>query len=128
MITNKNSRAFANKIRVQFEIMTIHRQIKMENQIKELSAEFFERELNVKSLVTVTNIFLSPNYKHVDIFLSILPEKDADSIIKISREKTGELRKYLSQKMKIRFLPEIEIKHDLGEKNRQRIEELLNQK
>ncbi len=100
---------------------------KVKNQICELTANFLKIENPGNSLVTVTNCDMKPNLRQAIIFISVIPEKKEDEALIFYQEKLGELRKYLSKKTRIRFLPNITIELDRGEKNRQRIEELLKQ-
>ena len=48
--------------------------------------------------------------------------------IDFAKRKRGELRDYLKQNLNIKSIPFIDIEIDLGEKNRQKIDELLREK
>jgi ribosome-binding factor A len=98
---------------------------KVANQIKELSATFLGRENNRTSLITVTSTSCSPDLKRATIFITVLPsakEKDALGFIK---RNLGELREFIKKNIKIKTIPFLDVAIDQGEKNRQKIDELL---
>jgi len=98
---------------------------KVANLLKELGAQFLERENNNTSLITVTSCTASPDLKRATIFITVLPnEKEAKALAFVKR-KRGELREYIKKNMQIKIIPFIDIQIDLGEKNRQKIDELL---
>lgn len=102
----------------------MERRDKVANRIKELAAEFINREASKSSLITVTGADCSPDLKHASIFISVLPvEKEAAALHFIER-KLGELRESLKKNLEIKNIPFLQVKIDLGEKNRQRIDEL----
>ncbi len=105
-----------------------NRQEKVANLIKELSAQFLGRESNNTSLVTVTSTTVSPDLKRGTIYITVLPIDKERTALEFAKRKRGELREFLKKNMETKMIPFIDIEIDLGEKNRQRIDELLNQK
>jgi len=101
---------------------------KIANQIKELSAIFLERENNRTSLVTVTSCNTSPDLKKATIFITVLPDEKEHNALEFAKRKRKDLRIYLQKKMKMKITPFLDIKIDQGEKNRQKIDELLRKK
>ena len=95
--------------------------------IKELSAEFLSREDNRTSLITVTSASCSPDLRRATIFISVLPEEKENEALAFARRKRGELRDILKENMNTKNIPFLEIELDRGEKNRQKIDELLHQ-
>ena len=106
----------------------IKRNEKIANFIKELAAQFLEREGNNTSLITVTSCTVSPDMKHGTVFITVLPDSKEHDALDFAKRKRGELRAYLSKNMKIKIIPFIDIEIDKGEKNRQKIDELLRAK
>ena len=106
----------------------MERNEKVANFIKELSAKFLGRENNRTSLITVTSCTASPDLKRATIFITVLPESKEHDALDFAKRKRGELRDYLKQNLKIKSIPFIDIEIDLGEKNRQKIDELLREK
>jgi ribosome-binding factor A len=101
------------------------RQEKVTQLIKKLSARFLQRESSGQSLITVTNCNISPDLKKATIFISVLPVKSEEFAIQFVRRKRRELRNFIKQNTKMRVLPFIEVEIDKGEKNRQKIDEIL---
>ena len=104
------------------------RKEKVENIIKELGAQFLEKENDRTSLLTVTSSSVSPDLKRATIFITVLPESKENSALSFAKRKRGELRDYLKKNLKIKNIPFIDIEIDEGEKNRQKIDDLLRKK
>lgn len=89
------------------------------------AAEYFERESNRQSLITVTRAVMSTDSVRATIYLSVLPESAEAPVISFARRSRGELRAYLQKAMPSVRIPTIDVLIDEGEKNRQHIDELL---
>jgi len=100
------------------------RQEKVANVIKELSASFFEAESNRTSLITVTHATVSKNLKRGTLFISVFPEEKESIAFDFIKRRLRDLRGYLKKNMHAKVIPFLDVKIDLGEKNRQKIEEL----
>jgi ribosome-binding factor A len=101
------------------------RQEKVTNLIKELSASFLGRESNRTSLITVTSCTASPDLKRATVFVTVLPDSQQELAMEFLKRKRKDLREYLKKNMEIKIIPFIDIEIDKGEKNRQKIDELL---
>ena len=101
---------------------------KLANLIKELSAQFLNRENNRTSLITVISCTTSPDLKRATIFITVLPDSKEHDALEFSKRKRGELREFLKKNMKTKIIPFIDIQIDRGEKHRQKIDELLREK
>ena len=101
---------------------------KMANLIKELSAQFFNRENNRTSLITVTSCTTSPDLKRATILITVLPDSKEHGALDFLKRKRSELREFLKKNMSSKMIPFIDIQIDRGEKNRQKIDELLREK
>lgn len=106
----------------------IQRNEKIANLIKELSASFLGRENNRTSLITVTSCTTSPDMKRATIFITVLPDSKEHDALEFAKRKRADLRDYLKKNMKTKIIPFIDIDIDKGEKNRQKIDELLRAK
>jgi ribosome-binding factor A len=98
---------------------------KVANNIKELAAQFLGRENNRTSLITVTSCTVSPDLKRSTIFITVFPSTAETNALGFVKRKRGELREFLKKNMPIKIIPFVDIEIDLGEKNRQKIDELL---
>ncbi len=101
------------------------RKEKVANYIKELTAEFLGRENNKTSLITVTSANCSPDLKRATIFITVLPTSKEHVALEFAKRKRPELREFLKKNMTTKNIPFIDIAIDLGEKHRQKIDELL---
>lgn len=101
---------------------------KVSNLIKEKTALFLNRENNGTSLITVTSATVSPDLKKATIFITVLPDKFENTALLFAKRKRPEIREFLKKHMMTKVIPFIEIEVDRGEKNRQKIDELLRAK
>lgn len=98
---------------------------KIANHIRELAAVFIEREAGPTSMITVTRVLLTPDNKHATILISVLPQEKEKAAYGFIKRNLGELRKYITKGLKVNPIPFLDVKIDEGEKNRQKIDELL---
>lgn len=98
---------------------------KVAHLLKELSAKFLARENNRTSLITVTGATCSPDMKRATVFVTVLPISKEDSALGFVKRKRKDLRLFLKESMTTKVIPFIDIEIDKGEKNRQKIDELL---
>jgi len=105
--------------------MPADRKDKVANLIKKLSAQFLERENNRTSLITVTSANCSPDLKKATIFITVLPDDKEKTALEFIKRKRGDLRDFIKKNLNIKNIPFLDVELDQGEKNRQRIDELL---
>jgi len=103
----------------------MERKEKVANQIKELAAQFLERENDRTSLITLTAASCSPDLKRATIFITVLPNSKEGAALGFVKRQLKVLREFLRKNMPMKVIPFLEVKIDLGEKNRQKIDELL---
>ncbi|HBB49359.1 TPA: hypothetical protein DEQ22_01830 [Candidatus Nomurabacteria bacterium] len=103
----------------------MERNEKVANQIKELAAQFLERENDRTSLITVTTASCSPDLKRATIFITVLPDSKERAALGFVKRQLKELREFLKKNIPIKIIPFLDAEIDLGEKNRQKIDELL---
>jgi len=102
-----------------------HREEKIQFLLKDLAGDFFSRHSNRTSLITVTNVLLSSDSKRANILLSVLPKEKERVALLFANRLRPLFKEYLNAHSRMRILPQITFAPDLGEQNRQRIEELL---
>lgn len=105
--------------------MSEFRNEKIKNMIKEHSAMFIEKEAGNTSLITVTRVLLSEDNRRATIMISVLPKEKENAAYGFIKRNLGELRKQITKSLKINPIPFLDVKIDEGEKNRQKIDELL---
>ncbi len=107
--------------------MTSARQDKMRQLLREIIARFFSREAGPRSLITVTDVTISPDFKRATVYITTIPTSEEARALEFAKRKRTELRDYIAEHGKLKVLPVFEVKLDEGERNRQRIDDLLNQ-
>jgi ribosome-binding factor A len=98
---------------------------KIAGHIKELAATYIEREASNTSLITVTRVLISPDNKNATIMISVLPREKENAAYGFIKRNLGDLRKHITKNLKINPIPFLNVEIDEGEKNRQKIDELL---
>lgn len=105
--------------------MSEFRDEKISNKIRELAATFIEREAGPTSFITVTGIQMEADGRSAKILISVLPKDKENAAYGFVKRNLGTMRDYIKKNMKIHSIPYLDVEIDLGEKNRQRIDELL---
>ncbi len=105
--------------------MAKYRDEKITNHIKELAATYIEREAGNTSMITVTRVLATPDGKKATIMISVLPEEKEKAAYGFIKRNLGDLRKYITANLRINPIPYLDVQIDAGEKNRQKIDELL---
>ncbi|MEJ2245205.1 MAG: 30S ribosome-binding factor RbfA [Acidobacteriota bacterium] len=79
--------------------------------------------------VTVTGVRLSPDLRHAKIYISVMdnPEREKEETVKILNRATGWIRRELGQKIRVKFLPDIEFFTDLSQDYGEKIDRLLDE-
>lgn len=104
------------------------RQHKVAGELAHHAADFIARESNRTSLITVTHSNIAPDLKNVTIFVSVLPkEEQIDALAFLKRVRT-DFHDYLKAKTVLRNVPTVDFALDIGEENRQRVDELTHKK
>lgn len=100
------------------------RQEKMKEVMREAIAGFIETESNRDSMITITDISLSPDFKRMTIFVTVFPEHKEQAALDFINRKKSEAKKFLKKNRRLSRIPFIEFELDKGEKARQRIDEI----
>lgn len=99
---------------------------KIGEMYKNMAAEFLERESTIMGLMTVTDILMSRNRKDVTILFTVFPDKYQEQALIFTRRIRSDFRDYVKDKMKyLATMPIFDFAIDFGEKNRQRIDTLV---
>lgn len=113
----------------QVDRMNPDNQSKRQKQISEaiahIAGEFFSREASRNSLITVTRADVSPDLANATVYISVLPESAEKAAIAFAKRERSALREFLKKKVSFSTIPTLDVVIDFGEKNRQRITDLL---
>ena len=93
---------------------------------RDLAARFLERESSRVGLITVTHAEVRGEGEEVRVYLSIYPREKQKEALGFARRKLHDLRAFVMQETRMKSVPRFSFAPDLGEQNRQRIEELLS--
>lgn len=104
--------------------MSEHRKEKVEELISHLASEFINREASHKSLITVTRVFLSEDFKNCDIFFTVFPENQSNAALDFLKRQRSDFKSFFKEKSKVGQIPFFDFAIDEGEKARQRVEEI----
>lgn len=100
---------------------------RLASAVSELAAEFLNRESNRTSLITITRTIILNKGRRATVMFTVIPDSEEANALEFLQRKRRDLRKFISSKKIVGFSPSIEFELDLGEKNRQRIDELSNE-
>lgn len=94
--------------------------------IRELG-QFFSREVEfpLECLVTITKAKVSSDLKYATVWLSVLPEKFTNQVLKTAERAVHVFEKKLFKKMATKFTPKINFKIDIGEQKAEEVEKLI---
>ena len=105
---------------------SIHHE-RMQEALREVAAEFLVREANRNTLMTVTRAMLSEDGKRAIIYITVFPDSaEAEALAFANRNRT-ELRDFFKKRVRGALPPDITFEIDMGEKNRQRLDELSHE-
>ncbi len=97
---------------------------KLQELIRELAAEFFSRESNRQSLITVTGVEIHARGAVAKILLSVMPESEEEKALGFAHRQLTDFKRHVMEKSRIQHIPFFEVALDKGEKNRQRLDEI----
>ncbi len=100
---------------------------RLSEQIREQVSEFFNRESNKSSLITVTRVKLADSLKNASILLSVYPVTSEEEVLLFTKRRSTDIRNYLKKNIRTRYIPFLDFQIDDGEKNRQKIDALLQE-
>ena len=108
------------------------RQLRVGEMIKQsLSMIFIRNEAKVPNLetntITVTEVRMSQDLKIAKVYVMPLGGKDADEVISKIKEYSFLIRKILSQKVVMKFLPKLLFRKDDSFEYAEKIENLIKQ-
>ena len=101
-----------------------NRNEKMQEVIRQAAAEFLVREASPQSLITVTRVEMGTDGKHANIFITVFPETAEAAAVAFANRHRADFGEFYSKQRRGAYAPKVEFFIDLGEKNRQRMDEL----
>lgn len=95
--------------------------------IRDLAARFLELEGSGSSLLTVTRIELGSDGKHATIFFTVFPDSLEKTALEFAKRKRSEFKRFVKDNSTLGRVPFFDFEIDFGEKNRQRVDDLLRE-
>ena len=104
------------------------RQNRVREEILHKAGEFLAREASNRSLITATRADISSDLKNTTIYVSVLPkEHEAEALAFLKRSRT-DFHDFLKEKTAFRNVPTVDFRIDIGEINRQEVDDALREK
>ncbi len=102
---------------------------KVNELIKQEVGDLIARELDLsrKILVTVTKADVSPDLRHADILISVLPSEKKLSTLRSLNKNVYSLQQKLNKKLTMKPVPKIRFKLDTAGEYVSRIDELIGE-
>lgn len=107
------------------KIPTKYKDEKMASLISKFAAEYFCLESSRDSLMTITKTDILDRGKKAVIFFTTFPREKEAAALEFARRRKRDFRQFVIAKKSFGFTPQMDFAIDLGEYNRQRIDELL---
>ncbi len=104
-----------------------NRDARISEILHDLGARFLSLNGNKSSLLTVTRVELTRDEKCATIFFTVFPEQFEKTALEFAKRKRGEFKEFVKENSKLGRIPLLDFEIDSGEKNRQRIDDLLNE-
>lgn len=101
------------------------RQQKVREEILKIAGEFISREANRNNLITATDASISPDLRQATVYISVFPTDNEQGALAFLKRHRNDFRSFVKQRISFKVLPFVDFKIDEGEKNRQRIDTLL---
>jgi|SRR5690606_27129622 len=99
------------------------RQDKLSQVLREEAAKFVQNVANHQSLITVTNADVSKDLRRASIYISVLPHHEQDKALAFLNRHAAEFRGYVKSRLSLKRLPYFDFRLDIGEINRQSIDD-----
>lgn len=93
--------------------------------IGEIASEFLSRESNRTSIITITSVELSRDEKYATILFTAFPDGKEEEALDFLKRNRSDFREFFMEKSRVQRVPFFDFRIDAGEKNRQRVEELI---
>ncbi|MFA6315108.1 MAG: hypothetical protein WC648_01920 [Candidatus Paceibacterota bacterium] len=92
--------------------------------LRELAAQYFSRESNRLSMITITDVEIQAHGTRAVILMTVLPESEEESAVSFAHRQLSEFKKYVQENSRIARIPFFDVRIDIGEKNRQHMDEI----
>lgn len=97
--------------------------------LKEELAKVISQEIDFPKgvIATVMNVKIYSDLSWAEIFVSVIPEKESEFVMKVLNSHAHFLHQALNDKIKLRRIPKIKFLPYIGPNNQERIEQILEE-
>lgn len=95
--------------------------------LSKFAAEYLNQESSGNSLITITRTDILDRGKRALIYFTALPAEKEKGALEFAKRRKNDFRQFVMSKKSFGFAPRVDFCIDLGEHNRQRIDELINE-
>jgi|SRR3990167_3943333 len=102
---------------------------KVNKLIQHLMAEIIEREIDLKTgvLITVSQVDTTPDMRYTRVFVSVLPPRESQYVMKTLEHEIYPLQRALNKKLHMRILPRVSFVIDDREEKANQVEQLFKE-
>ena len=104
-----------------------NRDEKLASLITARAADFFNRQSDRTSMITVIRTELRNKGRTAVIFITVWPVESELAALSFAKRKRAGLKEFIGQTIKLKTTPHLDVELDAGEKNRETIERILRQ-
>lgn len=102
----------------------VFKKAQMTEVLREAASTFISNESNRTSMITITHVDLTEDFKRVTFFVTVFPENQEAAALDFLHRMRSECKHYIRTHTKVSHIPLVDFRLDTGEKSRQRIEEI----
>ena len=89
-----------------------------------LAGEYIAREAGRSTLITPTRAEIGSDRKNATVYVSVFPDSETEHAIEFLLRHGEGFREFMKKEARFSFLPRVRFVADLGEKNRQHLDDL----
>ncbi len=104
--------------------MSTYHEQKVNELLRQKAAEFLQLNSNKTSLITVTNAIVSDDGKTATVYVSVFPVEKEEAALDFMKRNRPDFKHFLKEEARLRVIPFVDFRIDVGEKNRQKIDDL----
>lgn len=96
-----------------------------ENLKRELSMILAEEAISENGLITITQVFVTPDLRDATVWLSVLNNNEPDKVVELLNKRSHEFFEPLSDRLRMKFVPKLVFRLDDKVDETNRIDALL---
>lgn len=103
------------------------RQLKINEELKKIAQDFFQRNTSGQSMITVTSADVSKDLRQATIRITVMPIEKEKAVFDFAKRMRADMRTDIKRRLPVKTIPFVEIEIDEGEKIRQKLDSILLQ-